>query len=339
MENLETFYKEDDQVYYCDTCTPLVEAWEIGELKFQAWARLTYPGTYRLDGKDILPGLSSIGYWDACTDQNWGLDWHRNEGIEISFLETGSMNFAMGEQEYLITPNELFIARPWQPHKLGNPNIGIGKLHWIIIDVKVRYPHQQWKWPSWIMLNQDDLEELTTILRHNELPVWKTNDEIKKCFQKIGNLLSSPDALKNESWIMIYVNELLMHCLDFFRKGAIQLDKTLTEGYRSIAYFIEEVNTSYFELWTLESMAEYCGLGTTRFTYYCKQLVNMTPMQYLNSVRMKNAARLLLERPTESIAQICYDCGYSSGQYFSTTFRKHFGCSPAAYRQQIIDTD
>ena len=329
-------YKEDNKVYYSDTCQPLVKAWETGEIKFEAWARLNYPGTFRMEEVNVLPGLNSIGYWDARSEQKWGLDWHRNEGIEISFLETGGMPFMMGDKEYSVKPEELIITRPWQPHKLGDPNIGVGRLHWIILDVGVRYPHQPWKWPSWVILNQDDLSELTNILRYNELPIWKGCEEIKHCFQKIGNLLASPHALKNESWIIIYVNELLMHCLDLFRKGPYDLNKALTSGSRTIEFFVEELNKSYSELWTLESMAEYCGLGTTRFIYYFKQLMNVTPMQYLNSIRLKNAAKLLLEEPESNITQICYDCGYSSSQYFSTTFRKQFGCSPAYFRNSFL---
>lgn len=329
----DPFYEEHDHVYYSDTCQPLVNAWKTGKVKFEAWARFNYPRTYEM-ALGVLPGLSSVGYWDATSSQNWGLQWHRNEGIEISFLETGSMPFTMNDVEYTVKPDELVITRPWQPHKLGNPNIGIGKLYWIILDVNVRYPHQEWKWPSWVMLNKEDLAELTNMLRYNELPIWKTNDEIKKCFQKIGNLLATNDAVKNETWIVICINELLMHCLEFFRKGPFDLDKNLTNGSRTVEYFIEDLNESYFELWTLESMAEYCGLGTTRFIHYFKQLTNMTPMQYLNSIRLTAAAKFIVDKPESNITQICYDCGYSSSQYFSTAFRKQFGCSPVSYRNR-----
>ena len=67
-------------VYHADTCLPLVDAVKRGKVKFKALARYTYPGD-RLS-EDTM-GLSSVGYWDAKEPQDWGLDWHRNEGIEI----------------------------------------------------------------------------------------------------------------------------------------------------------------------------------------------------------------------------------------------------------------
>jgi hypothetical protein len=48
---------------------------------------------------------------------------------------------------------------------LGSPNIGIGRLHWLIIDLGVRYPNQEWVWPDWIILDRADLQELTKIIR------------------------------------------------------------------------------------------------------------------------------------------------------------------------------
>lgn len=332
--NVNPSYKESDEVYYSDTCLPLVNAWENKKVKMEAWARFSYPRTHEIED-GVLPGLSSVGYWDATSSQDWGLGLHRNEGIEISFLEAGTMPFTINDQEYHVKPDEIIITRPWQPHQLGNPNIGTGKLYWIILDVNVRYPHQEWKWPSWVVLNKEDLAELTELLRYNELPIWKSNGEIKKCFQKIGNLLASNDSIKNETWIVIYINELLMHCLEFFRSGALSNDKNLTDGRRAVEYFIEDLNSTYRELWTLESMAEYCSLGSTRFSHYFKQLTNMSPMQYLNSIRLAVAAKMIVDKPELSISQICYDCGYSSSQYFSTIFRKQYGCTPLAYRNNI----
>ena len=40
----------------------------------------------------MLPGLKMAGYWDADSDQDWGLPWHRNEGIELTLLEEAAWN-------------------------------------------------------------------------------------------------------------------------------------------------------------------------------------------------------------------------------------------------------
>ena len=87
--------------------------------------------------------------------QDWGEDLHRNEGIEFLFLETGSTKFIADEKKYHLQAGDFTITRPWQLHKLGEPNIGPGRLHWLIIDVGVRRPHQEWQWPDWVVLAKE----------------------------------------------------------------------------------------------------------------------------------------------------------------------------------------
>ncbi len=323
-------YKESGRIYKPDKCIPLTAAYQTGKIQLEAWARMGYPGNRLPNG--VLPGVNSIGFWNASIAQEWGLPLHRNEGIEITFLETGSMPFSVGENDYIISPDEITVTRPWQPHMLGNPNIGVGKYHWIILDVGVRQPHQEWTWPSWIMLTKPDLDDLTKILRQNEQPIWKANHQISKCFSKIGNIIQEDKSFSKVSWVVIYINELLMEFLHCFRSGGYKLDKRLTESNRTIKLFISHLEGTYSNPWTLDLMAEHCGLGTTRFVHYFKQAVNMTPMQYLNFLRLEAAARQLLLDQHTSITTICYDHGFSSGQYFSTLFRKQFGCTHADYR-------
>lgn len=331
MISVRPSYQELNKTYYSDTCKPLVAAWKKGRVTLEAWARSNYPATYKMES-GVLPCVSSVGYWDATSQQDWGLNWHRNEGIEITFLETGTMPFSLANDQYIIHPNEVTITRPWQPHKLGDPYIGVGKLYWVILDVGVRCPHQEWNWPPWITLTEKDLSELTGMLRQNEQPIWKTNQEIGKCFQKIGNVITCDKSGEKESWIAIYINELLMHFLEFFRNGPFQWDESLVNSSRTVQLFIKDLRNSYFEPWTLERMAEYCGLKVTRFVHYFRQLTNMTPMNYLTHVRLETAANLLVSQHARGINEICYDCGFTSSQYFSTVFRKQYGCSPTAYR-------
>ncbi|MBN8825687.1 MULTISPECIES: AraC family transcriptional regulator [unclassified Spirosoma] len=330
MHVVRPVYKESGRIYRPDKCLPLIAANQAGEIQLEAWARLGYPG--RGMPSEVLPGVSSVGFWNAHFQQNWGLPWHRNEGIELTFLETGAMPFSVGEKDYTIMPNELTVTRPWQPHKLGNPSIGIGKFYWLILDVDVRQPHQDWNWPSWIMLTKPDLDDLTKILRQNEQPILKVNQDVRKCFMKIGELIQGDHSFSKESWLIIYINELLMQLLQSLRSGSVKLDKSLTDSTRTIQLFLNHLEETYENVWTLESMAEHCGLGTTRFVHYFKLATNMTPMHYLMFIRLKAAAHHLVKDVVTPVSQIGYEHGFSSSQYFSTLFRKQFGYSPVEYR-------
>ena len=64
-----------------------------------------------------------------------------------------------------------------------------------------------------------------------------------------------------------------------------------------------------------------------------KSEVGMTPHNYLTSLRMQMAEKLLCspDAGEQNVSQIAYICGYSEPMYFSRVFKKNFGCSPKNY--------
>ncbi|MDZ7607498.1 MAG: AraC family transcriptional regulator [Cyclobacteriaceae bacterium] len=322
------FVDIDGKVYNADSCLPLNEAWQNGDIELRTLARGTYPGTQL--GPKELTGIKSIGYWDARKAQPWGLDWHRNEGIEICYLESGALRFHINQQEYQLQPRDITITRPWLVHRLGSPHVGACKLHWIIMDVGVRHPHQEWKWPTWIILGKEDLDDLTKFLRHNESPVWKAGNEMSTIFEQIGQTVTKGNYY--DSKLKIAVNSLLMTLLDLFRSGHVELNEALIESKRTVELFLKELENHLQEAWTLESIAHHCHLGTTQVTKYCKEISNMSPMQYLSFLRIKKSASLLLENPVLRIADVAYETGFSSPQYFATVFRQQYKKTPGQFR-------
>ncbi len=109
-------------------------------------------------------------------------------------------------------------------------------------------------------------------------------------------------------------------------------DPRLTTAERAVEQFLEELEHALDEPWTLERMAAAAGLKRSRFEHYVRRLRNMTPVQYLAARRVERARRLLRERPELSITEIALECGFSSGQYFATVFRRLTGHSPRQER-------
>lgn len=56
-------------------------------------------------------------------------------------------------------------------------------------------------------------------------------------------------------------------------------------------------------------------------------------MQYLEEVRIVKA-KLLLRRLDIPLTDIALTCGFGSGAYFATTFKKHTGLTPTVYRKK-----
>lgn len=318
-------------MHRADTCEPLLAAAAAGELRLKALVRGSYPGSPMPRG--VLPQVKSIGFWDAAHDQSWGLGEHRNEGIEVTWLDNGHLGLVVDGCSYCLSPGHLAITRPWQPHSVGSPHVGASRLYWLILDVEVRQPHQAWRWPPWLVLSPEDLGDLTDLLRENEHPVWPGTPEFGRCFADIGHLIeSSEGGHLASSRLVLLVNELLISLLDLLRLQNPPREPSLTHGERSVSMFLDRLRHELDEPWTLESMAEQAGLKRTRFSHYCRKLTNLTPTAYLQHLRVA-MAKELLTNSRRSITDIGFDCGFASSAYFATVFRSQTQCSPREFRE------
>jgi AraC family L-rhamnose operon regulatory protein RhaS len=322
-------YVDHGKSYEPDSCYPLIRGAKEGKIHFESLARGHYPG--KKLARNALPCIKTVGFWDAKRSQDWGLDWHRNEGIELTFLESGSVYFAVDDREIPLKPGDLAFTRPWQQHRLGNPNIGPGRLHWLILDVGVRRPHQTWRWPPWLVLTPGDLRQLTTYLRQIDRPVCRAKPEIRRCFQQIAQAVVD----ENISRLAVFLNELFILLLDMFRREKVPLDESLSTARRTVELFWNDLRQSGEQLgmeWSVVAMARRCGMGVTHFIHQTKQIVNETPAQYLTRCRLEVAASILRSQPNRNITDIALCCGFGSSQYFATQFRRQFACTPREYR-------
>lgn len=334
---LTPIYRARRTRYEIDRCAPQLRAAREGKIRFHALSKGHYPGVSL--PPSVLPGLNSIGFWDASGPQDWGLDPHRNEGIEITFLETGTMAFTVDQRRFDLRAGQFTITRPWQLHKLGAPNLGPGRVHWLILDVGVRRPNQEWRWPSWIMLTPRDRQELTRHLRHNETPVWQSSSDMAGAFRSLADCVTRWRQPHVESRMIALLNQLLVGILEALTHQQATQDPELTSRRRTVQLFLQDLAgnpLSSREPWSLSKMAHQCGMGVTAFSQYCRELVNTGGVEYLNHCRLAQAARRIASEPEAPITEIAFECGFNSSQYFATCFRRRFKTTPRGYRRGAL---
>lgn len=323
-------FRASNHGYHADTCRPVEEAAARGAVHMGAIGHRPYPVT-PLPAR-LLPEIRTIGYWDARDDQPWGLDWHRNEGIELTYLARGKLAFAVDGAEHPLHHGHLTITRPWQRHRVGNPNVSASRLHWMILDVGVRRANQPWRWPGWIVLSRSELSQLTRLLRCNEHPVWHANDRIAQCFEAIASLADTAPTRIDTTRLKLRINDLLLEVLALLESKNITLDQSLTSASRQTEMFLADLKNHLDQPWTVDLMAEQCGLGRSRFAHYCQQVTNLSPADYLTRLRVDAARRMLAAEPAMSITQVALACGFGSSQYFATVFRRITGQAPRELR-------
>lgn len=111
-----------------------------------------------------------------------------------------------------------------------------------------------------------------------------------------------------------------------------EADDATTSTRIAVERFLGKLERRCAKEWTVGEMAEVCGLKRSQFTTYCRQITNMSPMEFLNQRRITLAQQFLKDKPAMSITDVGLACGFSSGQYFAEVFRRFTGHSPREVR-------
>lgn len=84
-----------------------------------------------------------------------------------------------------------------------------------------------------------------------------------------------------------------------------------------------------------ENLGAMCGMTETHFRRLFKKAYGMSPVKYINKIRVERAMGLLLGGNL-TLSQIAENVGYSDAYYFSRRFKALTGVSPGAYKKSHL---
>lgn len=84
----------------------------------------------------------------------------------------------------------------------------------------------------------------------------------------------------------------------------------------------------------VSELAKTLQMSLRTFNRRFKNAANVTPMQYIQGVRMRGAGELL-QTSNLTISEIAYELGYQDLSHFTELFKKHFGTTPSHYRTTV----
>lgn len=80
-------------------------------------------------------------------------------------------------------------------------------------------------------------------------------------------------------------------------------------------------------------MADACAVSRSVLQRRMKQLMGVSPADFLREARLKRACQLLRDSRL-GVSDIAYQCGFSDPKYFSRCFRQSVGMSPSEYKNR-----
>ncbi len=97
---------------------------------------------------------------------------------------------------------------------------------------------------------------------------------------------------------------------------------------QAVEYIHQNISDPVF---TVQDVADHLGISPEYFRRLFQAVYDISPRKYIIEVRLKKAGELILSNEF-SISQISRMCGYENETYFSSEFKKAYGCSPSKYQ-------
>lgn len=88
---------------------------------------------------------------------------------------------------------------------------------------------------------------------------------------------------------------------------------------------------------SLHRLAQHCHVSPFHFSRIFKNIMKVSPHQYLAEIRL-NHAGVLLSTTNEPVTDIAFSCGYNSIEHFATAYRQRFKVNPSRHRREIVAT-
>lgn len=96
----------------------------------------------------------------------------------------------------------------------------------------------------------------------------------------------------------------------------------------------EKIESNYQDVSTIEEMIKDIPSSRRNIVRRFKQVIGITPIEYLQQTRIE-AAKKLLEETAQQMTEVIYNSGYNDPKAFRKVFRKAVGMTPSEYRDKF----
>lgn len=157
------------------------------------------------------------------------------------------------------------------------------------------------------------------------LNIGRDSDLVNKFFEiyKQANDRDLVDAYFSSSQAYSFLMEVYRHFKQ--AKSPEQIPESITDA-------INYMNKNYIIPLSMEEVAEAANMSKYYFIKRFKEVVDMTPGQYLMKKRIEKSLELLV-RTELTMKDIAENVGYANDNYFNKAFRKTVGMPPGEFRK------
>lgn len=245
---------------------------------------------------------------------------HYHDCLELIFIISGSGNLLLGGKNYSIEKNTLLILSGKDIHKITDSPTQLLRLY------SVYFKKEAWRKEEEVLVsfierlpNEAKIISISSSFTLNEIPSL-----LRQMLYEYG--LDNEDSTLA---VKLCLSEILLNIKRYYREKnsrGLQISSSSQKKVMNILPFLER---NYYERLTPQSVAQVIPIGVRQFSRIFKSVTGKTFVEYINSIRIKEAKKLLLDR--KEIASVCFEVGFEEISYFYRVFKKEVGLTPKQF--------
>nr|WP_239541446.1 AraC family transcriptional regulator [Pullulanibacillus pueri] len=257
---------------------------------------------------------------------------HKHDFVEIAFILKGSCIHTYQDSNVRLIPGDVFTITPHQNHAytIDSP---------MVIYNCMFYPQALGE--DWLRLQTiSSLHDMFVAERfsHMQEILHLAPSQINDILVILDRMHKESKQLNPDFGLIQKSNLTLLLCtLGRARDWQEQEENTIYNRKRElVALALEYMEQHLQGDLSVDEIASHIYLSPGHFRKVFKETMGLSPINYINKLRISNACQLLKE--DRSISEIAERVGIQDHTYFSRLFKKLVGQTPSDYRRHAICT-
>ncbi len=271
------------------------------------------------------PDFPLAYYYVDETHPNYEMPFHWHRELEISYIISGSYTFYLNDDVITAHPGDVVFIESGVIHG-GKPDNCIYEC--IVFNPKPLLPNiEACKKSVYSLINSDT--HIHPLFLSGSHPICQVTKKLMDAAKQQTPGIELSILIQLYQWF-ITIHET---------KSYFKTEKNASPSTKKIQVLkpvLEYIENHYMQPITVAELAEIAELSTSHFSFYFKNMIHRSAIDYINYYRIERACQLLTTTQN-SITDIAYQVGYNDSSYFCRHFKKYKGITPQKYRENFED--
>lgn len=251
---------------------------------------------------------------------------HFHNYLEIGFCYEGQGRMLLGEEEVRFSGREFSVIPPNYPHTTDSDLGTISRWEYLFIDVE-GFLRSFLDTPVKADKVIQRIYSKALFLEENQSP------SISAKILKIMNIMRDGEEFYLEEAKGILASLLVEIARLNRRSEEERVEEEKGKFTNMITRVQDFVSYHYMEDIKVEDLAKSCHISETHFRRVFTSYMKMSPLEYINTVRINTACELL-ETTDAPVADVAHKCGFTTNSTFNRNFKQLMGVTPLEWRKR-----